>query len=116
MQRQEQLWEAYIESFRTACSKNDHELAERILNSAFADAEEYLELDCRLIWATHSLASSYCSDGSESRAANLYQRLVELTEKVLGVRHPDVVESLEKVAASQLKNGAGKRIGFPLAV
>jgi len=116
MPRQEQLWEAYIESFRAACNKKDREVAEKILNSAFSDAEDYRELDARLIWATHSLASLYCSSELEGQAEALYSRLVELTEKVLGAHHPDAIESLEKVALAQLKNRSDKQNEYSIAV
>lgn len=98
----EQLWEAYINDFKRAFKNDDLSEARRILDEAFTDAEEYFEIDFRLLASTHSLAASYCISDKETDARALYARFIELREKVLGPEDPDVAESLERVAILQL--------------
>ncbi|MDZ4832435.1 MAG: tetratricopeptide repeat protein [Candidatus Melainabacteria bacterium] len=96
------LWEAYIRDFKKAYFQNDFDKARTILESAFSDAEDYAEIDFRLVASTHSLASSYAQAERESDAADLFQRFIELREKVLGPEDPDVADSLEQIAILQL--------------
>lgn len=100
--RYDGLWEAYIIDFKKAFFNHDFRKAHLILESAFADAEEFSEIDFRLVASTHSLASSYCQRNRQTDAADLFKRFIELREKVLGPDDPDVAESLESVAMLQL--------------
>lgn len=98
----EQLWDAYTRDFKTAFMKDDLHTARLVLDAAFADAEEFVEIDFRLVASTHSLASSYCVMNREDDARALYEKFIELREKVMGPEDPDVAESLERVAVLQL--------------
>jgi len=97
------LWESYLQAFRRACIQENHIQAEQILGDALARAEEIGELDATLIWSGHSLAALYRMEGQWDRAAAVYRRILEAQEKILGPDHPDVANSLEKVAANQLE-------------
>ena len=98
----EQLWDAYTRDFKTAFMKDDLHTARLVLDAAFADAEDFVEIDFRLVASTHSLASSYCVMNREDDARALYEKFIELREKVMGPEDPDVAESLERVAVLQL--------------
>lgn len=98
----EHLWEAYINDFKRAFKKDDLSAARQVLDAAFTDAEDYFEIDFRLLASTHSLAASYCISNNVPEARALYARFIELREKVLGPEDPDVAESLERVAILQL--------------
>lgn len=104
----EALWAAYIEDFKNAYSQNNFDKARTILESAFCDAEDYSELDFRLVASTHCLASSYAHANRNTDAASLFQRFIELREKVMGPEDPDVADSLEKIAVLQLAGTKNK--------
>lgn len=108
MASHEALWIAYIHDFKNAYSQNNFDKARKILESAFCDAEDYSEMDFRLVASTHCLASSYAQADRNFDAASLFQRFVELREKVLGPQDPDVADSLEKIAILQLSGKKNK--------
>ncbi|MBX3073929.1 tetratricopeptide repeat protein [Candidatus Obscuribacterales bacterium] len=110
----ERLWDAYIKDFKTAFIKDDLETAKTVLDAAFADAEDYLEIDFRLVASTHSLASSYCVMNRETEARALYEKFIELREKVMGPEDPDVAESLERVAVLQLDAFKRKKLSVAI--
>ncbi len=110
MANYEALWVAYIHDFRTEFARNNFDKARKVLESAFCDAEDYSELDFRLVASTHSLASSYAQLNRNTDAASLFQRFIELREKVMGPEDPDVADSLERIAVMQLSDK--KKFGF----
>ncbi|HEY9788109.1 MAG TPA: tetratricopeptide repeat protein [Candidatus Obscuribacterales bacterium] len=98
----EVLWRTYFEIFQRARKHNDFVSAQKTLDHALCDAEDFMELDERMIWACHSLGAVYCEQRKYDSAEIVYSRLLEVREKILGPDHPDVADSFEKLAATQL--------------
>ncbi len=96
-------WEAYAQQFKTEFRRGNFEEASSTLNSALSDAEAAGEIDPVLIWCVHSLSGRYCAQGDYPAASRLLRRGLEIKEKILGKHHPDVMNSLEKLALFQLK-------------
>ncbi len=81
-----------------SCAAGDYVLAERLLNNAIRQAEDYGKLDPRLPFAIHSLAALYCTQRRYQDAERLYWQGLVTREKILGPDHPDVADSLERLA------------------
>lgn len=109
MANYESLWDAYISDFRQAYIQENFDQARTILDSAFCDAEDFGELDFRLVGSTHSLASSLALANKPRDAASIFQKFIELREKLLGPEDPDVADSLEKIAVLQLSDATNNR-------
>lgn len=89
------------ESIREACDawrRGDLQFAEREMFQALSSAEVVRVLPEQLIQAVHELAGSYCVKRKYSDAARLYRRVLSAREKVLGETHPDLVDSLDRLA------------------
>ncbi len=96
------IWNAYVEQFKEELRCGNLKSASNTLESALSDAEEFQEIDPILIWCVHSLSGQYCVQGDYHAASRLLRLGLEIKEKILGSRHPDVVDSLEKLALFQL--------------
>lgn len=83
---------------RAAWRKGDTSLAEQGMFRALATAEVEKTLPDSLVDAIHELAGSYCVNRRYNDAARLYQRVLTAREKVLGDSHPDLVDSLDRLA------------------
>ncbi|MBY0549236.1 MAG: tetratricopeptide repeat protein [Candidatus Obscuribacterales bacterium] len=89
------------EFIREACDawrRGDFQLAERVMFQALSGAELSRTLPAPLIDAVHDLAGTYCVKRRYSDAARLYRRVLAAREKVLGESHPDLVDSLDRLA------------------
>lgn len=104
------LWEAYIGDFKKAYHQKDFDKALVVLESAFSDAEDYSEIDFRLVASTHCLGSALAQANRENDAAALFRKFIELREKVLGREDPDVADSLEKIAIVQLSMNSATKL------
>ena len=101
------LWQTYVEIVIKACNAADLESALIVMEYALADAEELLEIDDRLARATHDLSLRLCEARKLNGAEAINRRLLEVREKVLGVDHPDVADSLRRLASlSAMKAGS----------
>ena len=98
------LWQAYAAMFKKACQKHDWLHAKLALDHAFIDAEQFAEIDDRIVWCLFSLVSWYLSYGNYGKANQLYKRLLELKKKILGRTYPVGMDSLEKLAFLQMKD------------
>ncbi|MBI4532957.1 MAG: tetratricopeptide repeat protein [Candidatus Melainabacteria bacterium] len=92
------LWTTYVDISLNAIKQGHYLRATQMLRSALVDADDFSELDSRLVWLAHSLAERCCAQGECVEAERLYSLILEAREKILGPDHPDVVDSLEKIA------------------
>ena len=107
--KEKSIWESYVDVFKKACYRQDYDCAQIILDNAFIDAEERLELDNRILWCVYSLAACYLSNGCNKKATKLYEKLIAIKEKIFGRNHPTFSDSLERLALLQAKANEHKK-------
>jgi hypothetical protein len=78
--------------------KGDMKSAEHGMFRALASAEAERLLPSSLVETAHELAGSYCVRRQYSDAARVYRRVLTAREKILGENHPDLVDSLDRLA------------------
>lgn len=83
---------------REAWKGGDLQSAERAMFQALTAAEISKSLPNQLVETVHELAGTYCVKRKYADAARLYRRVLLAREKVLGENHPDLVDSLDKLA------------------
>jgi tetratricopeptide (TPR) repeat protein len=104
----ESLWTEHVLAFKKACRNKDFQQAKTIIDKAFGDAEQLAEIDTRIVWCVYSLASCYLSYGNNTEARQLYRKLIDLKERVLGNSRHKFLDDLEKLALLQANVGLGR--------
>ena len=94
----EHLWQQCETDLKEACIKQQYDKAETILAKALKIAEESGVLDSKLLHSLHTLAAIYCMDRQYAKAEGLYRHGLKAREKAFGANHPDIVDSLERLA------------------
>lgn len=72
--------------------------ASRLFREVLLDSAEFGELDPRLDGTACSLAETYCRQGSFTDAAALYRAVSAVRSKILGPKHPHVLDAERKLA------------------
>jgi hypothetical protein len=107
------LLASYQKAAGAALSKGQASKAARILKDALRESEEVGELSISLVDAANQLAESLMGQNKFGDAESLYRAVLEVREKMLGTSHPQVVESLQKLAVLQIVSfraeAAGKK-------
>ena len=92
-------------NYRAASEAFEHghfSKASKILRQALSEAET---IDPLLVNSANTLAERYVEDGNYASAAPLYRILLEVRTKQLGCDHPDVQESLSRLAMALWQSG-----------
>ena len=81
-----------------AVQRQDYLLAKDILIKALKIAQAAKQLDPKLVDLIDKLAVSFCLERKYSEAESLYAHVLSTREKILGPSHPDVKDSIERLA------------------
>jgi tetratricopeptide (TPR) repeat protein len=92
-------WESYTNTAKAALSQGQYAEAEQQFLAALKVATDFAPDDPRLATSFSNLAMFYHTQDDYAHAESLYQRLLELLERVLGPTHPQVADVLERYAA-----------------
>lgn len=84
---------------KAAYYDGNYALAERLLEESLRTAEKADSLDPRVIESFHALARHYTGHRDYAKAEQLYKRVLETRKATLGPSHPDVADSLRRIAA-----------------
>jgi len=84
---------------KAAYYDGNYALAERLLDESLKTAQNTNSLDSRLIDSFHALANHYTSHRDYAKADQLYRNILEARKALLGPSHPDVADSLRRIAA-----------------
>lgn len=105
------LLASYQQAAGAALNKGQAGKAARILRDALRESEEVGELPPSLVEASNELAESLMSHNKFAEAEALYRAVLEVREKMLGTNHPQVVESLQKLAVLQIVSFRAEAMG-----
>ena len=84
-------------AIRDACARSDYVSAETIFRYALKECEQNKQLDDRLLGNLHALADKHCRHGRINEARRLVNLGLEVRSAVLGLEHPDVADSRERL-------------------
>lgn len=107
----EALWHHYEHTAMFARQLGSQARALRILREALRDCEEFGELPEGVISQAHSMADTYLEEHRFADAESVYRLVLEVREKLLGQTHPDVVDSLKRVAFVQIMSFRAETLG-----
>jgi hypothetical protein len=88
----------YENAATEACNRHDYAVAQALLIKALNVAKTSGQLDARLIHLVHTLAATHCLERRYEEAEHLYRQGLAAREKILGSSHPDVADSLARLA------------------
>lgn len=89
---QDSTWDTYVNVGERSYQKGDYVEAEELLSQAVQEAEAFGEADARLSRSMTSLAKCYLDLSWWEKAEALFNRALQLREKVLGAASPEVAE------------------------
>ncbi|HEY9718019.1 MAG TPA: tetratricopeptide repeat protein [Trichormus sp.] len=91
--------EKLVVDAKAAYYDGNYSLAERLLEESLRTAQKADSLDSRVIESFHALARHYTSYRDYAKAEQLYRRVLDARKAVVGPSHPDVADSLRRIAA-----------------
>ena len=94
---QEILWETHNEEGNHSYQQGKYAEAEKQFLAALREAEKFGSADRRLARSLTSLATLYRTQGKYNDAEPLYQRALEIDEKVLGTEDTQVAADLNNL-------------------
>lgn len=106
------VWERFTSDAEAAKKNGDLKKAEGDYKSAIAEAEKLGAQNPAVAKSTANLADFYYVQGDGAQADKLYQRSLALQEKVLGMEHQDLAQSLiglARVNTSEKKYAAATK-------
>ena len=89
----------YENAIKEAYKCHDYATIEKILLKALNVAKTSGYLDSRLTHVVHTVAATHCLERRYKEAERLYHEVLSIREKILNPSHPDIVDSLERLAA-----------------
>lgn len=109
------LLATYQQSAATALTRGQWMKAARVLRDALRECEEVGELHEGLTATANQLAEKLIDQHKYSEAEILYRAVLEVREKLFGTNHPQVTESLQKLAVLQITTFRAEAMGknFP---
>lgn len=94
-------WEPYIDTITTSYWRGDKPLAARVLNRLTASLKVGVQqgfVDKRLVNALYRLCDFYCFEREYAKGDALLLIILRVQKTVLGENHPDLVETLSRLA------------------
>lgn len=91
-------WNEDERRIMAAFQRKDFSEANNILIKALKKAQLLGQLQPGFMEVVNALAVAYCLERRYADAEHLYTSLLKVKEKILGPNHPDIVDSLEKLA------------------
>jgi hypothetical protein len=91
--------EKLVVDAKAAYYDGNYALAERLLEESLRTAQTADTLDPRVIESFHALARHYTSHRDYTKAEQLYRRVLDARKVLVGPSHPDVADSLRRIAA-----------------
>ncbi|MFN8657504.1 MAG: tetratricopeptide repeat protein [Candidatus Obscuribacterales bacterium] len=96
-QQRDYIWNSFLTA-NEAFHEGRYSKAGRLFKEVLQESAEFGELDPRLDGSACSLAETYCRQGAFSDAAALYRAVSAVRRKILGPKHPQVLEAERKLA------------------
>lgn len=96
-QQRDYIWNSFLTA-NEAFHEGRYSKAGRLFKEVLQESAEFGELDPRLDGSACSLAETYCRQGAFSDAAALYRAVCAVRRKILGPKHPQVLEAERKLA------------------
>ena len=109
---QKMTWEQYIGEGLEANKRGRYSQAEKLYLAALEKAEAFGDRDPRLGSTLKNLAELYRSQGKYDKAEPLYQRLLIISEKMLGPEHLHLATILDTLAIVYQKQEKHEEAGL----
>lgn len=109
---QKMTWEQYMDEGLEAYERGRYGQAEKLYLAALEKAEAFGDRDPRLGSTLKNLAELYRSQGKNDKAEQLYQRLLAVSEKMLGSEHLHLATILDTLAIVYQERGKYEEAGL----